>query len=537
MSTPCDFEMPYSSQRAPVMARNVVATSQPLAAQAGLEMLRRGGNAMDAAVATAVALTVVEPTSNGIGADNFALIWAGGGLHGLNASGRAGAGMTPSKFEGMDRIPFRGWPGVTVPGAVSGWIATHEQFGSLPLETIFEPAIRYARDGYLLSPEVGYYWRSAARAYDRSELAAWHDTFTVDGTPPGTGSLVRLPDHARTLERIATTGGKDFYTGELASRIAEASKEGGGFISDKDLAAHRADWVRPISIEYNGHRLHEIPPNGQGIVALIALGILRTFDMADMEVDSPEWLHLQIEAMKLAFADGHRYVADPRHMSVDAGDLLRPAYCEERAALIDPTRAQDFKHGEPKQGGTVLLTTADADGNMVSFIQSCYTGFGSGVVVPGTGIALQNRGCCFTLEEGHPNQVGPAKRPYHTIIPAFVTRTGDDGAEVPVMAYGVMGGFMQPQGHAQVLMRIADHAQNPQAALDAPRWQVHEGLKVTIEPGFPDATYQALRDMGHDLSVARRRYASFGRGQAIYKVDGGYIAGSDLRCDGQAVGF
>ena len=422
MDMPFTFDMTYSSQRAPVMAKNIVATSQPLAAQAGLDMLRRGGNAIDAAIATGVALTVVEPTSNGIGADTFALIWAGGGLHGLNASGHSGSGMRPEAFSGQTDVPRQGWGGVTVPGAVSGWVAAHQQFGSLPLETIFQPAIDYARHGFLVSPEIAHYWKRAASIYDANELPDWHRTFTVNGSTPAAGTMARLPDHADTLEMIAATSGRVFYQGEIAQRMADASAKGGGFLGAGDLANHEADWVRPISVDYHGLRLHEIPPNGQGIVALIALGILRNTDLMAHEVDSPTWLHIQIEAMKLAFADGHRYVADPRFMDIDPQDLLVDSYFKERAALIDPERAQDFKHGVPKPGGTVLLTTADAQGNMVSFIQSCYTGFGSGVVIPGTGISMQNRGCCFTLEEGHPNQVGPNKRPYHTIIPAFVTR-------------------------------------------------------------------------------------------------------------------
>jgi gamma-glutamyltranspeptidase/glutathione hydrolase len=518
------------------MAANVVATSQPLAAQAGLDMLRQGGNAMDAAVATAAALTVVEPTSNGIGADNFALVWAGGGLHALNPSGHSGSTMTPDRFSGMREIPTRGWHGVTVPGAVSGWVELASKFGSLPLTTLLEPAIHYAKDGFLVSPEVARYWRGGARAYSKSAFPDWHATFAPDG-PPSAGSYVKLPDHARTLQAIAESSGQAFYKGELAAEIAKASSAAGGFLSAEDLAAHHADWVRPIHVDYHGVRLHEIPPNGQGIVALIALGILRNTNLADLDVDSPAWLHLQIEAMKLAFADGHRYVADPRFMDVKPHDLLSDAYLASRAALIDPKRAQDFKHGSPKPGGTVLLTTADAQGNMVSFIQSCYTGFGSGVVIPGTGISMQNRGCCFTLEEGHPNQVGPSKRPYHTIIPAFVSRPNADGSESPLISFGVMGGYMQPQGHQQVLCRIVDHQQNPQAALDAPRYQIFTGLRVQLEPGFAPATYDALRTLGHDLTIADDRGASFGRGQVIYKTEGGYIAGSDLRCDGQAVGF
>lgn len=532
-----DYSYPYSSQRAPVFARNVVSTSHPLAAQAGLEMLRRGGNAIDAAVATAMALTVVEPTSNGIGADNFALVWTGGGLHGLNASGRAPMGLRRERYDGMESVPYYGWDGVTTPGAVSGWAALNAEFGSLPLSVIAEPAVRYAREGAIVPPEVGYYWGRAARGYRGEAFAAWHETFAPGGRGPRVGELARLPDHGDTLEAIGATNGEAFYKGALAERIEAAAVAGGGDLRAQDLAAHEAQWVRPISTEYHGWRLHEIPPNGQGLTALIALGILRRFGLEEMAPDSAESLHLGIEAMKLAFADAHRYIADPASMDVTVEQLLDEAYLVDRAAMIDRARAQDFKHGTPKLGGTVLLTAADAAGNMVSMIQSNYTGFGSGIVVPGTGIGLQNRGCCFSLEKGHPNEVGAGKLPYHTIIPGFVTKEGAGGNEEPVMAFGVMGGFMQPQGHAQVLMRMADHDQNPQSALDAPRWQVSEGVKVTVEPGFDAGVYETLRDMGHDVTVPGRRNAGQGRGQVIYRLEDGYVAGSDLRCDGQAVGF
>ncbi|MFG0330210.1 MAG: gamma-glutamyltransferase family protein [Phycisphaerales bacterium] len=530
------YEFPYPSQRLPVFAKNAVATSQPLAAQAGLDMLQRGGNAADAAVATAIALTVVEPTSNGIGSDNFALIWAGGGLHGLNASGRAPRAMTPDHYSGMERIPYYGWHGVTTPGAVSGWVAVSEKFGALPFADLFEPAIRYAREGFLVSPQTAYYWNLGASRYDGDEFKAWHDTFAPGGRAPQTGELFRSEGHARTLERIAETKGEAFYRGDLAEKIAAASQAGDGALSMRDLESHQADWVRPISLDYHNHELHEIPPNGQGLAALLMLGVVREFDMPSLAVDSVEALHLQIEAMKVAFADGHRYIADPDAMDVAAADLLDPAYLRERARLIDPDKAQDFQHGEPKHGGTVYLTAADADGMMVSFIQSNYTGFGSGMVVPGTGIALQNRGCCFTLEKGHPNEVGPGKRPYHTIIPGFVTtRTG--GSIEPLMSFGVMGGFMQPQGHAQVLIRIADWNQNPQAALDAPRWRVNDGMSVTIEPGFDASLYDGLEALGHEVTIANARTVSHGRGQIIYRLDDGYLAASDQRSDGQAVGY
>lgn len=543
MPHPFSNALPYPSRRQPLIARNIVATSHPLAAQAGLETLRRGGNAVDAAIATAMTLTVVEPSGNGIGSDNFALIWAGGGLHGLNASGRAPALMIPDRYAGLDAIPANGYDGVTVPGAPSGWIACHEQFGSLPLTTIAQPAIDYARHGHPLSPGVGSGYRGVLRRYREGVHQGFFDTFSQtspDGQPghiPGPGDTVFLKDHADSLQAIAETRAKAFYEGDIARRIDAHSRAFGGSLRAEDLAAHRPEWVRPMAIEYRGWKLHELPPNGQGIAALIALGILRRFDLASMGPDEPLRFHLQIEAMKLAFRDADRYVADPAHMDIDPASLIDDAYLDARAQLIDPARAQDFAHGKPPQGGTVLLTTADAAGNMVSFIQSNYTGFGSGVVVPGTGISLQNRGCCFKLDEGHPNRVAPGKRPYHTIIPAFVTRADDAGNDTPLMTFGVMGGFMQPQGHVQVFLRMRDHNQNPQAAIDAPRFQIQDGLNVDLEPGLEDALYTSLENLGHRVRRFPAPSASFGRGQAIFRLDDAYIAGSDSRADGQAVGY
>jgi gamma-glutamyltranspeptidase/glutathione hydrolase len=525
------WDLTYPSQREAVLARNIVATSQPLAAQAGLQTLREGGNAIDAAVATAIALTVIEPTSNGIGADTFALVWAGGGLHGLNGSGRAPRSLKPEIFGGQSTIPTAGWGCVTVPGAVAAWAALSERFGALPFEKLCEPAIRYAREGFPVARQTAFYWDRGFQLHRERE--GWARTFSPQGRPIRAGEVFRSEDHASALESIARSRGQSFYRGELAARIASYARETGGFITEEDLAEHQSEWVRPISQEYAGASLHEIPPNGQGLVALIALGILSHFNLADLDPDSPESLHLQIEAMKLAFADGHRYIADPNFMDVSVDDLLDPAYLEARAALIDRSHAQDFGHGQPREGGTIYLTAADAAGNMVSYIQSNYTGFGSGIVVPGTGIALQSRGACFTLEEGHPNQMGPWKRPYHTIIPGFVMK---DGA--PLMSFGVMGGFMQPQGHAQVVVRLLTYGQNPQCALDAPRWRVESGLKVVLEPGFPQRVCDELRDLGHDLSIAPAKTVEHGGGQAIYCLDEGvYFGASDLRRDGQAVGF
>jgi gamma-glutamyltranspeptidase / glutathione hydrolase len=530
-----DFEwtFPYPSQRMPVLARNVVATSQPLAAQAGLHMLRAGGNAMDAAVATAIAMTVLEPTTNGIGSDAFALVWSNGQLHGLNASGRAPKSLASSRFEGMKEMPRKGWDPITVPGCVSGWVEMSKKFGKLSFAKLFEPAITWAKDGFPVAPQTAGLWRRAQNAY--KDFPEFGRVFLPDGKAPSPGQIVKLPLHAETLQEIAHSKGESFYRGDIAMKVDAAAKADGATegLTFNDLAAHGADWVEPISIDYRGLRLHEIPPNGQGLAALMTLGMLAHFKLGDMQPDCPDVIHLQIEAMKLAFADAHRYIADPRSMDIDVKSLLEPAYLESRAKMIDPSKAQDFKHGEPKKGGTILLCTADAQGNMVSFIQSNYAGFGSGVVIPGTGIAMQNRGACFVTEKGHPNQVAGGKRPYHTIIPAFVTKDGK-----PLMTFGVMGGFMQPQGHAQVMVRLADFQQNPQAALDAPRWQVMTGMKVSMEPGFESAVYEELKRRGHDIDIAESRTVTFGGGQAIYRLESGaYCGASDLRRDGQAVGY
>jgi gamma-glutamyltranspeptidase / glutathione hydrolase len=425
----------------------------------------------------------------------------------------------------------RGWDGVTVPGTVSGWCALHERFGTLPFPALFTPAIRYADEGFIVSRQTAQQWRNAVAAFSgNSDFLA---TFAPSGHAPAPGDLFRNPDQARTLDDIARTRGESFYQGALAARITAYAEQSGGLIRAGDLAHHRADWVTPISQDYRGHTLDELPPNGQGLVALIALGILGVLGAARFAPDSADALHVEIEAIKLGFADGLRHIADPGHMRMRVADLLDPNYLATRAAEIDLRRAQDFDHGPPAYGGTVYLCAADAAGTMVSMIQSNYQGFGSGLVVPGTGIALHNRGCCFSLERGHPNEVGPGKRPYHTIIPGFVRR-GDE----PLLAFGVMGGYMQPQGQVQVLRRVVDYHQNPQAALDAPRFQVEAGLSVAIEPGFDPAAYDELRARGHALTLAPRKSVGFGRGQAIYRLaHGGYCAASDSRADGQAVGY
>src|SRR5271156_581153 len=524
---PFDWDLPYAWPRKPILASNVVCTTQPLAAQAGLRMLADGGSAADAAIATAIALTVVEPVSNGIGSDAFAIVWDGRRLHGLNASGRSPAAWTPEYFNG-NGVPVLGWNSVTVPGAVSAWVELHAKFGKLPFERLFEPAISYGRNGFLVSPTIADQWAAMGPLFESQPGFA--EVFMPGGRAPKPGELVTLPDHSATLEMIASTNGEAFYRGELATKLEAHATANGGVMRASDLAAHRADWVGTINGTYRGYTIDEIPPNGQGIVALIALGILEQFDMASLPADSADCVHLQIEALKLAFADAQACVADTDYMQVGPERLLDKEYLKQRAALIDRNQAKPASAGTPN-GGTVYLTAADASRLMVSMIQSNYMGFGSGVVVPGTGISLQNRGTNFSAVHGHPNHVGPNKRPYHTIIPGFVTKGG-----APVMSFGVMGGPMQPQGHVQVMVRIADQGQNPQAACDGPRFRWVQGMQVSCEGGFPPATLNELRQRGHDL-LAVDDYNSFGSCQAIWRLDGGYLAASDPRRDGQAAGF
>ena len=527
-TTPFDWDLPYPSQRSPILARNAVATSQPLAAQAGLGMLYRGGNAVDAALAAAITLTVVEPTSNGIGSDAFAILWDGEKLHGLNASGRSPAAWTLDRFRGKSAMPTRGWDSVTVPGAVSAWVALSERFGKLPFADLFEPAIRYAADGYRVSPTIARLW--SRQVPGLKDVPGFAQHFMPGGRAPEAGERFTAPAHARTLQRIAETKGAAFYRGDLAESMVAHARQHGGAMSLADLAAHVPDWVEPLAQDYRGSTLHEIPPNGQGIAAQIALGILENFDLGAIPVDSPDSLHLQIEAMKLAFADLYEHVSDADTMRVRSADLLDKAYLRTRARLIDMKKASVFRHGVPGSAGTVYLTAADASGMMVSYIQSNYQGFGSGIVVDG--IALQNRGYGFVLAPDHANVVAPRKRPFHTIIPAFLTQNGQ-----PVMSFGIMGGSMQAQAHTQVMVRLTDYRQNPQAASDAPRWRIDEQQKVQLEHDVPVATIEALRARGHRTVQTDRLATEYGRGQFIYKLDDAYLAASEKRTDGQAVGF
>ena len=530
---------PYPSRRQPVIARRgVVATSEPLAAQAGLQMLQRGGNAVDAALATAIALTVIEPTSNGIGSDAFALVWDGAKMHGLNASGRSPASHTPAFFasKGLDQVPANGWLPVTVPGAPAAWRDLHAKFGRLPCEVLFEPAISYATDGFPVGPVTASGWRRtqmrAPEVWHGQEFRGWYDTFAPGGRMVSAGDMWAFPDHAATLREIASTGAESFYRGRLAREIAAFASVTGGTITEADLAAHSSTWVDPIVTDYRGYGVWEIPPNGQGIACLMALNILEGTDLASHARESVESYHLQIEAMKLAFADARRFVADQDHVDVPVTGMLDKDYAARRRALMDD-KAGLHPHGEPVRGGTVYLCATDADGMMISMIQSNFAGFGSGVVVPGTGIALQNRGSGFTLQEGHPNQVAPGKRPFHTIIPAFLT----EGRNVPIGPFGVMGGHMQPQGHTQMVVNQVDYGLNPQSALDAPRWQWMRGRAVTVETGVADHIVQGLRRRGHEVTIVPDA-GTFGKGQIIRRLpNGAYVAGSEPRADGCAVGY
>ena len=524
-----NWDFPYASRRMPVLAENVVATSQPLAAQAGLQMLYKGGNAVDAALAAAIALAIVEPVSNGIGSDAFCILWDGKELHGLNASGRSPAGWTPEYFAGRDRMPSRGWDTVTVPGCVSAWVELSDRFGKLAFAELFEPGIRYARDGYLVGPVTADSW--AGQAQVLGEYAGFAEAFMPGGRTPQTGEKFACPAQAQTLEQIAATKGAAFYRGSLAEQMAADAVAHGAQLRVDDLAAHQCDWVGTASQDYGDYTLHEIPPNGQGLAALIALGILRNKDLASHAVDSADSLHLQIEAVKLALADAYRYIADPEAMDATVEQLLDPAYLAARAAEIDMAAAGEPGHGVPGKGGTVYLTAADADGMMVSFIQSNYMGFGSGIVVPETGISLQNRGAGFVLQEGHPNRVAPRKRPFQTIIPAFLTSGGE-----PIMSFGLMGGPMQAQGHVQMVVRLADYGQNPQAAADAPRFQILQGREVAVEVDYPAAALDELENRGHQLKRMPRD-PMFGGAQLIHRLADGYCAASEPRKEGQAVGF
>ena len=537
-----NYNNPYTSTRLPVFARNVVSTSHPLAAQAGLRMLWQGGNAVDAAIAAAAAITLTEPVSCGLGSDAFCILWDGQALHGLNASGTAPQTWTPAYFkrkygEDAQTPPKRGMDSVTVPGAVASWVALSERFGKLPFEDLLQPAIEIAERGYLLPVVVQQKW--AAATPELRNQPGFAQNFLPWGRAPHVGELFQFPAAANGLRAIAQSKGQAFYGGEIAQAIEQFSAQNGGSITAKDFADYKPEWVTPLAQNYRGYTLHEIPPSGQGIAAQIAMGILENFDMASLALDGVDSQHLQIEAMKLAFADVYRYVAEPSAMAVTPAQMLDPTYLKQRAQLINMKKAQNFGAGNPVKCGTIYLSAADENGMMVSFIQSNYMGFGSGCVEPNFGISLQNRGHGFSVNANglNPaNLVAPGKRPFHTIIPAFLTKDGQ-----PVMSFGVMGANMQPQGHMQTLVRMIDYGQSPQAACDAPRWRYNEGMEINVEASLDSATAQGLQARGHQVGVINDSYQDFGAGQFIWRAGDpkveGYIAASDARRDGLAAGF
>lgn len=522
---------PYASGRRVVMgSRCALATSQPLATMAGMEMIWAGGNAVDAAVAMAIALTVVEPTSNGIGGDAFALVWDGH-LHGLNGSGKSAEGLTSECFQGYTAVPQLGWLPVTVPGAVSLWRSLWQRWGKLPFEQLFAPAIRYAEAGFPVSPETARAWKRAEAVYlplDGKLHRPFLDVFFPNNRAPEAGEVWGSAAHGATLRAIANSGGESFYRGELAEKLLNFAASTGGLLVNDDLSCHEPEWVEPIRTAYRDVTLWEMPPNTQGVAALLALNLLEGYELARYPRDSAESFHLQIEAMKLAFADTYAYIGDPRYMTMPLEHLLSKEYASDRRQLIGDRALPTAVAGIPK-GGTVYLAAADGE-LMVSLIQSNYEGFGSGVLVPGTGIALHNRGCGFTLEEDHPNQAAPGKRPFHTIIPAFLT----DSNGQPIGPFGVMGAPMQPQGHTQVVVNLVDYGMNPQAALDAPRWRVLNGNLVLLEQSVARSLAMQLGDRGHQIQVSGE-VGHFGKGQIVMRHGGCLVAASEPRADGIAL--
>jgi len=528
----------FPGRRSNVIARNgLVATSQPLAAQAGLSVLQAGGNAIDAAIATVATLCVVEPCSTGIGGDAFALVWIAKDqrLYGINASGPAPQGLTADwiRSQGHESMPTLGPIPVTVPGSVRGWQLALGRFGTRGLDTLLSQPIDYARHGFPVSQRIARAWQ-----WSTEKMSVHPDSCRVwlpNDRAPRPAELFRNPEFAGTLQTLAEQGYDAFYEGDVGRQIAACVQAAGGVLTQADLIDYRAEWVEPISIEYrNGFSFHEIPPNGQGLTALLALNIVRGFDLPALGYGTADTYHTLIEAIKLAFADAHTYIADPRQAAVPLSGLLSDAYSAERQSLIANHQSLDPMPGRPpRHGDTVYLTVADGDGNMVSWIQSLYMGFGCGLTAGTTGVQLQNRGANFTLEPGHLNEVAPGKRPYHTIIPGFITRDGQAWS-----SFGVMGGFMQPQGHLQVGVNLLDFGMDPQTALEAPRFNWLRGREVALEAAVGDDVRATLSDRGHQL-LPQDRAMSYGGGQVIVRDpdSGVLIGGSEPRNDGMAVGW
>ena len=531
---------PSMAGRSTVYAPNAaIATSQPLATSAGLAVLESGGNAIDAAVTAAAVLNLVEPHMTGIGGDMFAILWSAREkrLVGLNASGRSGSRMTREELirRGHQRVPLFGAEPVTVPGALSGWAALLEKYGTLTLAQALAPAIRLAESGFPVSPIIAAQWAAETERLAKDEGAK--ATFVIDGTrAPNAGEWFRNTDLAETFRMIADRGPQALYGGELGKRIVDHLKSKGGFLTLDDLAAHQAEWVEPISATFRGYTVWELPPNNQGVAALEMLKLLEPFNLKAMGHNTPAYLHHLIEAKKLAYADLARWVGDPAAMTAPVARLLDDAFITKRRALLDPNKAAErVDPGDAlTRSETIYLAAADSAGNMVSFINSIYWEFGSGVVVPGTGFALQDRGAGFTLTEGLPNTVGPKKLPFHTLIPAFVTKPGAAGEE-PWLAFGVMGGAIQPQGHVQVLLNLLEFGMDLQEAIDAPRFRHFDGLRVGLEAPVSEATRTGLAQKGH--TIVALPPADAGGAQAVMKLVKGWAAGSDPRKDGGAAGW
>ena len=542
----------FATRSEVIAPHGMVATSQPLATQVGLDILKRGGSAVDAAIAANAALGLMEPTGSGIGGDLFAIVWDAKTkrLYGLNASGRSPLGLSFEALKqelegkGLKSIPPYGHLPVSVPGAVDGWFQLHEKFGILPMADILEPAIRYAEDGFPLSELIAYYWGRSVPVLSKIP-GGFKDCFTIDGRAPQKGEMFKNPQLAQTYRILGRKGRDAFYKGEIAEKIDAFCRESGGYLRLEDLAQHRSTWVDPVSVNYRGYDVYELPPNGQGIAVLQMLQLLEAYDLKAMGWESVAFLHLMIEVKKLVFEDRAKYYADMDFNQIPVAQLISPEYARRRRELIRDDRASAvLTAGNPmlEQGDTIYLTTADKDGNMVSLIQSNYRGMGSGVVVPGLGFVFQDRGQLFSLEPGHLNVYAPGKRPFHTIIPAFVLKDGK-----PFMSFGVMGGAMQPQGHVQVLVNIIDFGMNLQEAGDAARWQHHgsseptggslvNGGYVELESGFPHETVRGLMMMGHRVRTGIGGYGGY---QAIKwdPVHGVYYGASESRKDGQAAGY
>ena len=532
--------------RSPVLASNAMAaTSQPLATQVALDVMKDGGNAIDAAIAANALLGLVEPTGNGIGGDIFAIVWDAKTkrLYGLNGSGRSPKSLSLDWFKtnGFDSIPPHGPLPVTVPGAVDGWFLLHDRFGEKPMKDLLRPAIDYARNGFPVSQLIAYYWERSVPIL--SKFPGFIEQFTDDGAAPREGEIWRNLGLATTLESIANEGRDVFYKGHIAKSIARYMQENGGFLSYDDLESHSGNWIDPVSTNYRGFDVWELPPNGQGIAALQILNIMELFDIGAMRRESAEYVHLFTEAKKLVFEDRAKYYADPEYNKIPVAELISKPYAQTRARLIDLNRSSlEYPAGNLLEyGDTIYLTTADSEGNMVSLIQSNYRGMGSGMSPPGLGFILQDRGEMFSLEEGHFNQFKGGKRPFHTIIPAFVTRDGE-----PWMSFGLMGGAMQPQGHAQIIINMIDFKMDVQAAGDAPRIHhtgsseptgslMKNGGILNLETGYPYGTIRKLMRMGHRVQFANGPYGGY---QAIYRAKNGvYWGASESRKDGQAAGY